>query len=206
MVRPAQYAGPPQPDQRRPLTRYVRCGNFRQARLVAGRPGNAGVPPAFLFPGAPPPCGRDARVPRDVPHKRRRGVKSAQKSLEPTPSRGTTPSPWGTKISRLSLYFFYINILRTDHMPSSAVPPARRTPPGAGGAWGKAPVRAERPRRKTPELSRRSPERSREACSTKRAQASGRPVLHSGEVTGHRSRNDGIGRVRSGGAAQVGER
>ena len=30
----------------------------------ARRPGNAGVPPAFLFPGASPPCGRDARVPR----------------------------------------------------------------------------------------------------------------------------------------------
>ena len=45
-----------------------------------------------------PICGRDARVPRTpFPGKWPRGMKSAEMPLEPTPNRGTTPSPWGKK-------------------------------------------------------------------------------------------------------------
>ena len=50
-------------------------------------------------------CGRDTSVPRTpFPRKWLRGVKSAEMPLEPTPNHGTTPSPWGEKISRPPLY------------------------------------------------------------------------------------------------------
>ena len=71
---------------------HVRGGNFRQARPVAGAPGNAGVSPTFVIPakagihvsrerghparifvhgrfppGPPVRCGRDTSVPGEAP-------------------------------------------------------------------------------------------------------------------------------------------
>ena len=93
--------------------RHVRCGVFRRARLSRTLWGTASWErgrPARKWDGeaAADQCGRDARVPRTpCPRKQLRGVKSAEMPLEPTPNRGTTPSPWGKKFLDLRSYSLY---------------------------------------------------------------------------------------------------
>ena len=66
--------------------------------LGTALPGNAGVSPAQGCEAlVDKNAGGTQAFPGTCPRKRCRGVKSAQKPLEPTPNRGTMPSPWGRK-------------------------------------------------------------------------------------------------------------
>ena len=79
--------GPPVPvDPRRPVELGDGQGEPTRERSASQVDGNGIL--------------RQINTGRSTPRKWLRGVKSAGNPLEPTPSHGRTPSPWGWKISR----------------------------------------------------------------------------------------------------------
>ena len=135
--------------------RHVRCGVFAKHTSSQGVLGTRASRPHSHFRGLRPRAGETPAFPR-APRKRRRGVKSAHKPLEPIPNPGTTPSPWGIKYldprspSSISIGYEQRTCLPVPgpHPPGSArrcraatAGPARRAlqrsqPVGRAGRWG----------------------------------------------------------------------
>ena len=97
-------------------------------------------PARILISGAPPLCGRDTSVP-SVPCKHRRGVKSDNPLLEPTPNRGTTLSPWGKKYLEprsppsISIGYEHRTCLLSRHVRGGVFALAGRAPRACRGRW-----------------------------------------------------------------------